>query len=293
MNQEKINRKEKTCLITGGSSGIGKAIAKRLAHLGHQVVIVSNNKDENDLAKSEIIEDTGNINVYCYLADFSSQKEIREFVNELVYSHKKLDILINNAGVNLSYKKKTQEGFEYMFAVNHLAPFLLTNLLLEKFTKGIPLIIINIGSNGERFANLDFENLQGEKKFNSMKQYCMTKLCNLLFTYELARKLNGKNTFACCIHPGGVKTHIMKHYKKFSLPKVTWHILYPFLKTPDHAAEYVEKLIRTDEYTSLNGKYFKKNRVAQSSNLSYDKNIAAKLWEISAQFTNIKKSSIL
>lgn len=275
----------KTCLITGADSGLGKAVATSLAKKGYQLVLVSNDENRLKAAREEIIALSENSSVEIFAVDLSWQCEIREFCKVFNNRFQKLDLLINNAGVNIPFRKITAEGFEYMYAVNHLAPFLLTILLMDNLKAAGKARIINIGSNGEKYAKLDFENLQGENSFNSMKQYCLTKLCNLMFTYQLATVLEGTGITVSSVHPGGVRTGIMKNYNWFSLSKIAWHLLYPFLKSPQEAGRYVLNLINY-EASAIQGKYFLKGKIAKSSPTSLNKELSGKLWEITCLHTN-------
>lgn len=280
---------KKICLVTGGSSGIGKAIAMGLARLDFKVFIIA--KDEEELNKScrEITETTGNPEIVTFAVDLSSQTDIRKFTGLFKRQITHLDILINNAGVNLPDRRLTSEGIEYMFAVNHLAPFLLTNLLLDKLKAAEQALIINIASNGEKYALFDPGNLQGEKQFKGMKQYCITKLCNLMFSYELSRRLEHSEITCNAVHPGGVRTNIMKNYKPFSLPGMVWKILYPKLNKPEKVARSIINLITSGTFKDTNGGYFFNGKLFNSSPTSYDTGKAAQLWEISERLAGIKR----
>ncbi|NJK86980.1 MAG: SDR family NAD(P)-dependent oxidoreductase [Bacteroidales bacterium] len=232
-------------------------------------------------AANQIISETKNSNVFDFVVDLSVQKEIKDFITIFGQNYDKLDILVNNAGVNLPSRVITSEGIEYVFAVNHMAPFILTTSLLNRMKNQSQAQIINIASNGERYAKFDLNNLQGEKKYNGTKHYCLTKLCNLMFTYELARRLTGHEITCNAIHPGGVRTGIMKSYKSLSLPSIVWKFLYPTLQNPDDVAEYILNLYQKGAFKNENGKYFFKEQMVASSNLSYHVDYARKIWEIS------------
>ncbi len=279
---------KKTCLITGGSSGIGKAIAAGLAKENMHVILIARNTQELESAREEITTLTGNTDVEAFAVDLSLQSNIREFVKMLKTTLPKLDILINNAGVNLPERRLTPEGMEVMFAVNHLAPFLLTNLLTDMLKAAASSMVINIVSNGEKYARFDPDNLQGEKKFNAMKQYCLSKLCNLMFSYEFARRSGDSGITSNAIHPGGVRTSIMKEYSLFSLPGLVWMFLYPRLNKPGKVASYLLDLIRNGTLVRENGNYYFKGRVYTSSPDSTNTRYAADLWKISEELTGIR-----
>ncbi len=274
------------CLITGADSGLGKAIAKTLAKEGYQLILISNNIEGLRTTRNEILLETVNSEIEIFSVDFSLQRELKLFCAKFKSKYAKLDLLINNAGVNIPGRTVTSEGIEYMFAVNYLAPVLLTSLLMDNLKLSGKARVINIGSNGEKYATLDFENLQGEKSFNSMKQYCLTKLCLLMFTYKLAEILNESGVSVCCVHPGGVRTNIMKKYHWFSIPRITWLLLYPFLKSPDKASEYITSLAAF-EPSDVQGFYFSKGKLAKSSQLSLNKELIAKLWDTTLQLLKL------
>jgi len=277
-----------TCIITGACSGIGRAIAKSLAGKGYHLVLISNSRVRLDETKEEIVGETDNRLISICRVDLSLQKEIRSFCIDFMNNYSKLDVLINNAGVNLPVRKITSEGFEYMFAVNQMAPFLMTNLLLDHLKKAETARIINIGSNAEKFAEFDLNNLQGEISFSGMKQYSLTKLCNLMFTREMARILKGSGISVSCLHPGGVRTEIMKYHHWASLPKIIWFFLLPFLQSPGKAAGYILDLINR-EASFVHGQYFFKGKMTTSSEISTDENLSRQLWRYCADIANLKQ----
>jgi len=275
-----------TCLITGADAGIGKAIAKMLAYEGYRLILISNSEEKLKVIREQIVSESNNHQIDIFQVDLSLQNETRSFCAEFNRRYQKLDILIHNAGVNLPVRKITAEGLEYMFAVNYLAPFLMTNLLMESLKKSCRARIINIGSNAEKYAKFDIRNLQGERSFSGMKQYSLTKLCNLMFTYEFARNLQDSGVAVSCLHPGGVRTRIMQHYSWKSPPKMIWFMLYPFLQTPEKASGYIAHLINA-ETSSIHGKYFTKGKRAMSSSLSMDQELSRQLWKLSEEMTNV------
>jgi len=196
----------KVCLITGANSGIGKATALGLAKLDATVVIVSRDKDKGEAALLEIRTRSGNKNVDAMVADLSSQDSVRELAHDFKARYKKLHVLINNAGVFLPKRVPTVDGLEATFATNHLGHFLLTNLLLDVLKASAPSRIINITSSAHRGTEMDFEDLQGEKKYSGFHAYSQSKLANVLFTYQLAKLLEGTGVTVNCLHPGVVRT---------------------------------------------------------------------------------------
>src|SRR4028119_830399 len=198
----------KTVLITGATSGVGKATAMGLANMGARVVMVGRDRGRGEATVAEIKERSGNASAALMLADVFSQKEIRRLADDFEEVYPRLDVLINNAGVIRSERITTADGMEATFAVNHLAYFLLTNLLLDRLKAGAPSRIVNVASADHSNGTIDFDDLQGEKKYRGAKAYGQSKLANVLFTYELARRLEGTGVTANCLHPGVVGTNL-------------------------------------------------------------------------------------
>ncbi|KKK89300.1 hypothetical protein LCGC14_2734500, partial [marine sediment metagenome] len=268
--------KGKICMITGANSGIGKATAIALAEMGATVVMVCREKATGENAQKEIIELTGNKNVDLFLCDLSSLKEIREFVSNFKNKYQVLHILINNAGVMMKQGIISTDGFEMNLAVNHLAPFLLTNLLLDMLKKSAPSRIINVSSGAHKMAKLDINDLQSEnKKLRLMRIYGNSKLALMLFSYELSRKLEGTNVSVNTVHPGVVSTNLGRHQSKFSqgFSKVVF-------KKPEKGAETSIYLASSPEVEGITGKYFVNKQTRKSSEASYNEEDAKKIWEI-------------
>src|SRR5918993_383875 len=204
--------REKICLITGATSGIGRATAMGLANMGAGVVMVGRDRGRGEAAMADIKEKSANTSVDLMLADVSSQEEIRRLADEFKEAYPRLDVLINNAGVFRSERITTADRLETTFAVNHLAYFLLTNLLLDRLKAGAPSRIVNVASADHSNAAIDFDDLQGEKGYRGAKAYSQSKLANVLFTYELARRLQGTGVTANCLHPGVIATKLLADY---------------------------------------------------------------------------------
>jgi len=273
----------KICIITGANSGIGKATAIGLANLNATLVMLCRDKERGESAQKEIIELTGNNNVDLILCDLSSQEEIRNFAIEFKKKYNKLHILINNAGVMLSKRAISVDGFEMNFAVNHLAPFLLTNLLLDILKKSAPSRIVNIGSAAHRMGKINFEDLQREnKKGWFMGLYGNSKLAMTLVSYELSRKLEGSNVTINVLHPGLINTNLGRDrsstIKGFASK---------FIKSPEIGAETSIFLATSPEVEGITGKYFTKKKEKDSSKKSYNEEFAKQLWEISLAMTKL------
>jgi NAD(P)-dependent dehydrogenase (short-subunit alcohol dehydrogenase family) len=273
----------KTCIITGANSGIGKVTAIELAKMNATLVLLCRDKERGESAQKEIIELTGNNNVDLILCDLSSQKEIRNFVAEFKRKYQDLHVLINNAGVMLSKKTQSVDGFEMNFAVNHLAPFLLTNLLLDMLKKSAPSRIVNVGSAAHRMGKIDFEDLQREnKKGRLMGLYGSSKLAMTLVSYELSRKLEGSNVTINVLHPGLINTNLGRDRSSTSQGFAR-----KFFKTPEAGAETSIFLASSPEVEGITGKYYAKKKEKPSSKESYNEEYAKKLWEISKKMTNL------
>ncbi|MFW9829397.1 MAG: SDR family oxidoreductase [Promethearchaeota archaeon] len=273
----------KVCMITGANSGIGKATAMGLAEMGATVVMVCRNKERGEEAQKEIIEYTGNRNIDLLLCDLSSQDQIRKLVSEFKQKYQKLNVLINNAGLMRSERQLSCDAIEMNFAVNYLAPFLISNLLLDVLKTSAPSRIINISSALHKNATLDFDDLQCENKnYRAFKVYGVSKLAVTMFTYELSRKLNGTGVTVNAVHPGVVNTNLGRDQSAFSQLFAK-----AFFKKPRKGAETSIYLASSPEVEGITGKYFVNKKPKESSEDSYNEEEAKKLWEISAKLTNL------
>jgi len=275
----------KTCLVTGGNSGIGKATALGLARMGANVVIVSRSKEKGEAALTEIIAKSGNRNVELMLADMSSQDSIRKFAGDFKVGHEKLHLLVNNAGVYLTRRTTTVEGLESTFAINHLGPFLLTNLLVDLLKASAPSRIVNVTSDAHNGAKVKFEDLQGEKKFSGWQAYGQSKLAMILFTHELATRLDGTGVTVNSAHPGVVRTNFAKN--NGGLVAFGFRLIGAFFISPETAAKRILYVATSPDLEGVNGKYFTKMHAAKSSQESYDDDSAKRLWQMSEQLTRL------
>lgn len=276
----------KVCMITGANSGIGKATALGLARRGATVVIVCRNQGRGEAALTEIKSATGNPNVDLLLADLSSQAEVHRLAEEFKSRYSHLHVLINNAGVALSRRSVTVDGIETVFAVNYLAPFLLTNSLLDVLKASAPARVVNVAGDYHRKATINFDDLMSEKDYNGMRANNQAKLALILFTYELARRLDGTGVTANCLHPGAVATGgPLKDPDLSSFARVMYALVKPFFLSPERGAETSIYLASSPEVEGVTGKYFIRKRAVASSPESYDSEIAKRLWKISLQLT--------
>ncbi len=273
----------KICMVTGANSGMGKATAIGLAKMNATVVMVCRNKELGEKAREEIINQTGNKNIDLLLCDLSSQEQIRKLVNEFKQKYQNLHVLINNAGVMLKKREISVNGIEMNFAVHVLAPFLLTNLLLDVLKKSAPSRIINVASAAHKRAKIDFDDLQSEnKKYRLFTVYGVSKLAEILFTYELSRRLEGTGVTANAVHPGVVNTNLGRDQSNFS----QWFAR-KFFKSPEEGAETSIYLASSPEVEGITGKYFSNKQPKESSEESYNEEYAKKLWKIVAEMTGL------
>lgn len=273
------------CLITGANSGIGKAAALGLARQGCRVVMVCRDTRRCEAARSDIVDQSGNPDVDLLMADLASQVSVRALAATVQKNYPKLEVLINNAGIGKAERVLSEEGLELTFAVNHLAPFLLTNLLLPTLKASAPARIINVSSVVHRWAYLDFDNLQGEQRYRMDSAYNQSKLANVFFTYELARRLRGTGITANSLEPGMTRTRFAREYRGFK--KLMTRLWRPFMKTPEQAAETILYLATSGEVEGVSGKHFVNKRPVTSSKTSYDPTLASRLWTVSLELTGL------
>ena len=274
----------KTCLVTGGSDGIGYAASRELARMGARVVIVGRNSAKTDAAVRRIIADTGNPAVEYLLADLSSQREVRRVAAEAMELVPHLDVLLNNAGAIFLSDRRSSDGIEMTFALNHLSYFLLTGLLLEHLRKAPRGRIINVSSCAhESPGRFRLEDLPKPSGNGGYPAYKRSKLCNILFTYELARRLEGENITANALHPGLVRTNIARN--NGLLGRVVNFFIGVRGINVDRGAETPVYLAASPEVEGVTGRYFVDCRPVPSSSMSYDAGLAARLWDMSESLT--------
>jgi len=280
----------KTVLITGGTGGIGRATAEGLARLGFRVAITGRDLARTQAAAVEIAAAAGNPLVDAYAADLSSQTEVRRLADEVQGAHPRLDVLINNVGGFWAHRHMTVDGLEHTFALNHLAPFLLTNLLLDRLIAAAPARVVTLSSGAQAMGRIDFDDLQGERGYSGQKAYNQSKLANVMFTYELARRLEGTGVTATVLHPGVVRTAFGAEdpspFWKVFLP-----VTRPLLKSPERGAQTPIYLASAPEVEGVSGKYFANLKPKSSNKASYDTAAAARLWQVSAELVGLATSA--
>jgi NAD(P)-dependent dehydrogenase (short-subunit alcohol dehydrogenase family) len=279
----------KVVLITGGTSGIGRAAATALAAMGAEVAVTGRSRQRGEAAVEEIRDTSGNERVSLMLADLAVQTEVRGLAEEFRERYDRLDVLVNNAGIIQSKRTETPDGLELTLAVNHLAPFLLTNLLLDLLKESAPSRIITASSEARRGAQIDFEDLQSERRYRAFKVYGMTKLANILFTYELAERSKGTGVVANCLHPGAVNTNFGSSNRSFGT--LLFRAFNPFMRTPEEGADTVVYLASSSEVGSMTGGYLTDRKVVSSFDEPHDEATQKRLWEVSEELTNLKIAS--
>jgi NAD(P)-dependent dehydrogenase (short-subunit alcohol dehydrogenase family) len=277
---------EKICLVTGATLGIGKETAVGLARQGWRVVIVGRDEARTRETARLIASESGNSKVDFLVADLSSQAQVRRLAEQFKSKYSRLDVLINNAGAIFTRREASVDGIEKTWALNHLAEFLLTQLLLDRLEASAPARIVNVASSAHTSGKIDFADLQGEKKYSGLKAYSQSKLANIMFTYALARRLNGKGVTANCLHPGVVATGF--GHNTPGLVKTLVSLARPFLTTPQQGAATSIYLATSPDVAGVSGKYFAKSKPTASTPLSADVAAQERLWTISEQQTGAR-----
>jgi len=272
----------KTVLVTGGTGGIGRATALGLAAMGAHLAITG--RDRADDAAREIRAGGGRVDVF--VADLSAQSEVRRLADEVLTSLPRIDVLVNNVGGYWNTRHVTADGLEHTFALNHLAPFLLTNLLLDRLKETAPARVVTVSSNAQAMGRIDFDDLQGEESYSGSRAYDQSKLANVLFSYELARRLRGTSVTANALHPGVVSTSFGAedpgHVQRMFLP-----FMRPFMKAPAQGAVTSVHVVSAPDLQELTGRYFANSKLKQSSKRSYDQADAARLWQVSTNLVGL------
>jgi NAD(P)-dependent dehydrogenase (short-subunit alcohol dehydrogenase family) len=274
----------KVCLVTGSSSGIGKVTVRELARLGATVVMVCRDRAKGEAVQAEIKAATGNDRVDLILADLSSLADVRRAAAEFKERYMQLHVLIHNAGGVNSVRKVTPDGLEMTFVANYLAPFLLTELLLDVLKASAPARIVNVSSTAHQSGKIDFADLQGEKKYNMWKAYGQAKLALILFTYELARQLEGSGVTVNALHPGVIASNFDRGLGRFY--RLGWKLAAPFMTSVEQGAQTTLYLATSPEVEGVSGKYFANRKELRSSKLSYDEAVRQRLWQVSEELVH-------
>ena len=276
----------KTILITGATSGIGLEAAVALARQGARVVLVGRDRARTEAAVAGVKARSGAAEVEHLLCDFSSQADIRRLAQEVLARHGRLDVLINNAGGVNKTRRLTVDGIEATFAVNHLGYFLLTNLLTDLLVRSAPARVVTVASEGHRQGTLDFGDLGLEQGYRIMRSYARSKLANVLFANELARRLASTGVTSNSLHPGAVATNIWAGAPALAKPLINI-VFRPFFLSPEKGAAPVVRLAASPELEGVTGKYFDRDKLVAPAPLARDEALARRLWDVSAKMAGL------
>jgi retinol dehydrogenase 14 len=271
-------------VVTGATGGIGKATAVGLAAMGARVAITGRDRDRAETAADEVRRAGGTVDVF--VADLSSQPEVRQLAQELVRNLPRIDVLVNNVGGYWDTRHVTADGLELTFALNHLAPFLLTNLLLDRLKRSASARVVTVASNAQSMGRIAFEDLQGELSYSGARAYNQSKLANVMFTYELARRLRATSVTANAVHPGMVSTSFGAEDPSV-VQRMVVPFMRPFMKTPDKGALTSIHVASAPDLEQVSGLFFAKGKPTSSAAASYDKATAARLWQVSAGLVSL------
>jgi len=281
----------KVCVLTGGTSGIGRETAAALAGLGARLALVCRDRRRGEETAAEIAARTGSRDVVLHLADLSSQRDLRRVADELLASHPEIHLLVNNAGIVNLRRSLTVDGIESVFATNHLAYFHLTLRLLDRLRASAPARIVNVASEAHRWGHIDLDDLGNARRYRAMPVYGQSKVANILFTYELARRLAGSGVTVNCLHPGAVATRL--GHNNGAIARALTRVLKPFFRTPAQGAETSIWLATSPEVEGVSGQYYVGRAAKRSSEASYDEVTARRLWDASLQLTGLDGAGVL
>jgi retinol dehydrogenase 12 len=273
----------KVCVVTGATSGLGKATATALARQGAQVVLVARDRGRGEATVAELSA-VAATPPRLEIADLASMAQVRALADALG-ALDRIDVLVNNAGFVAGTHRVTADGFEEVFAVNHLAPFLLTNLLAGKLTASAPARVITVSSDAHTAARLDFDDPHLERGWDSWRSYANSKLANILFTRELARRLAGTGVTANCVHPGVVRTGFGREGTPLLRLAVT--LGRPFLLSPERGASTIVYLATSADVAGATGGYYVKSQLREPSKAARDDASAQRLWRLSEELTGL------
>ena len=270
----------KTFVVTGVTSGIGKALALDLAKSGETTVLVARGEGRGRNVQADIKSQTQNPNTELFIGDLSSLKSVRALADSIKAAHEHIDVLINCAGIYKSKRELSVDGYELMFATNHLGPFLLTNLLFDSLKASGSARILNISAPST--VEPDFDDLQGEKNFNSLNTFGATKMMDLLFTFELARRLENTGVTANAIHPGLARSNLMNES-----PALMRFFLKLASAPAERVAESIVRVAKAPEFEKANGKFFHKAKEIKAPAYAYDRDAQRRLWDVSAKLAGL------
>jgi NAD(P)-dependent dehydrogenase (short-subunit alcohol dehydrogenase family) len=276
----------KVVLITGGTGGIGRATAIGLATLGARVGITGRDLARAERAAAEIRAASRNSAVDAFAADMTSQAELRRLAVAVLDAYPQLEVLVNNVGGFWAHRHLTVDGLEYTFALNHLAPFLLTNLLLDRLKASAPARVVTVSSGAQAMGHIAFDDLHGVRHYLGQRAYNQSKLANIMFTTELARRLEGTGVTATTLHPGVVRTNFGAEDQAWFFAVMS-RALIPLMKTPEQGAQTSIYLASSPDLDGVTGQYFAKGRPATANKEAYDTELTARLWQVSADLVGM------
>lgn len=277
-----VNIEDRVFLVTGANSGIGKAAALGLARLGGTVVMACRSATRGEAARQDVVRESGNSRVYLGIVDLASEDSMRAFAEDFKRKYPRLDVLINNAGVYTSHRDVTTDGLEQQFEVNYLSGFLLTHLLLDLLTKSAPSRIVNVSSSAHEGSTIHFEDLQGERLYRGYRAYGQSKLAQVLFTRELARRLEGTGVTVNACHPGVIRTNL-----GMGGTSVVVRFVRMFFKSPERGAETPIYLAVSPAVEGITGKYFANKHVREPSRAAQDPVVARRLFDVSEDLAHL------
>jgi NAD(P)-dependent dehydrogenase (short-subunit alcohol dehydrogenase family) len=276
----------KTVVITGGTSGVGEAAAEKLAQMGARIVLVARDRTRADATMARLREKSPHVAHSVHYADLTRLSEMKRVATEIAGQERRIDVLINNAGALFGTRRLTEDGLEYTFALNHMSYFVVTEALRERLAASAPARIVSTASAAHQGATLDFDDLQSEKGFRAMKAYGRSKLCNILFTRELAHRLHGTGVTANCLHPGFVATRFGDQSGRLISPLV--RLAKFFAISVDEGAQTIVHLASSPSVAVTTGQYFYKCEPTTPSLPAQDDRAALLLWERSAALARMK-----
>jgi len=270
----------KVVLITGGTGGIGKATAIGLAAIGARVGITGRDLARAEQAAADIRSASENPAVDAFAADMTSQAEVRRLAATVLDAYPRLHVLVNNVGGFWAHRHPTADGLERTFALNHLAPFLLTNLLLDRLKASAPARVVTVSSGAQSMGRIDFDDLQGALNYSGQRAYNQSKLANIMFTNELARRLDGAGVTATSVHPGVVRTNFGAEDQAWFFTIIS-RVVRPLLKTPAQGAQTPIYLASSPDMDGISGQFFVNRKPKTPNKVAYDTDMTARLWRVS------------
>ena len=282
----------KVVLVTGGTGGIGKATAIGLASIGARVGITGRDLGRAEQVAADIRSACGNPAVDAFGADMSSQTEVRRLAVAVLGTYPRLDVLVNNVGGFWAHRHLTADGLEHTFALNHLAPFLLTNLLLDRLKASAPARVVTVSSGAQSMGRIDFDDLQGAGNYSGQRAYSQSKLASIMFTNELARRLEGTGVTATAVHPGVVRTNFGAEDQAWFFA-VIGGVVRPLLKTPAQGAQTSIFLASSPDVQGVTGQFFANRKAKAANKLANDTQMSARLWQVSANLVGFDQVRVV